>query len=260
MNKFPYEDIFKSIESRLIEVGSRNMERIEILRKLDSFKFENRELTDNEYFEILVLVVFYSGFRAATVTSKKQVIKKHFPNWEAVSNYNNSEIEKIIEDPEMISHKKKIYACVGNAKKFALLIKKHGSINGYIKSYSPQDSPENLIALKNSLQNSFSYLGKITAYHFMTDIGLPVIKPDRVICRILERLGLLKSQNKLQEAVIQGKKFADACNLPIRYIDIIFVYYGQVKSTEIGIEKGICLEKPQCRECSIKNHCNFITI
>lgn len=48
MNKFPYEDIFRSIESRLIEVGSRNMEKIEILKKLDSFKFENRELTDNE--------------------------------------------------------------------------------------------------------------------------------------------------------------------------------------------------------------------
>ncbi len=92
----------------------------------------------------------------------------------------------------------------------------------------------------------------------MTDIGLPVLKPDRVMCRIFKRLGLLENENQLLKTVIQGRKFAEATDLPIRYIDIVFVAYGQVKSEELGLIEGICLKNPRCYECSIQEYCEFL--
>jgi DNA-3-methyladenine glycosylase I len=259
MNSFPYKDVFQAIEKRLVEVGSMQMDKAKIQDHLDKFKrFENRELTDDQYFSILVFVAFYSGFKAATVTSKRAIIQRHFPSWKIVSAYSENDIKKIINDPEMISHEGKIRACVANAKTFSSLIFKHGSIKNYIDSYSPTESLENLLLFKEALEASFAYLGGITVYHFMTDIGLPVLKPDRVMCRIFERLGLLEDQGQLLKAVIQGRKFAAATGLPIRYIDIVFVAYGQAKSEEIGISEGICLKNPRCSECRIQNHCGFM--
>lgn len=256
---FPYKDVFLAVEKRLIEAGSTQMDKAKIQGHLDKFKrFENRKLTDDQYFSILVFVAFYSGFKAATVTSKRAIIQQHFPSWTVVSAYAEEDIRKIINDPEMISHEGKIRACVANAKTFSSLISKHGSIKNYIDSYSPTESFENLLLFKEVLEASFAYLGGITVYHFMTDIGLPVLKPDRVMCRIFERLGLLENQEQLLKTVIQGRKFAAATGFPIRYIDIVFVAYGQVKSEEIGINEGICLTKPRCSECRIQDHCGFM--
>lgn len=259
MNTFPYRDVFLAVERQLIGTGSKHMDQDKIQGYLDQFKrFEDRILTDDEYFSILVLVAFYSGFRAATVKSKQDIIQMHFPSWKVVSAYTEEDIANIINDPEMISNERKIRACVANAKTFSSIISKHGTIKKYIDSYSPMESFENLLLFKEALEASFEYLGGITVYHFMTDIGLPVLKPDRVICRIFERLGLLENQRQLLKAVIQGRKFAAATGLPIRYIDIVFVAYGQVQYEEIGISEGICLTKPRCAECSIQSHCQFM--
>jgi DNA-3-methyladenine glycosylase I len=259
MTVFPYKDVFEALEKRLIEVGSKLIGKTTIQNQLDRFKqFENRKLSDNEYFSILIFVVFYSGFKAATVTAKRLIIQRHFPNWETVSSYTENDIQKIINDPEMISHERKIRGCVANAKMISSIVSNYGSVGAYIDSFAPTQSFENLLLFKEALQASFSYLGGITVYHFMTDIGLPVLKPDRVICRIFTRLGLLENENQLLKAVIQGRKFAAATGHPIRYIDIVFVTYGQASSEELGIIEGICLTKPRCNECRIQNYCNFI--
>lgn len=235
------------------------MDKAKILDHLGKFKkFKNRKLTDDQYYSILVFVTFYSGFKAATVASRRATIQKHFASWATASSYTEEDIQNIINDQNMISHERKIRACVANAKTFSSLIMKYGSIKNYIDGYSPTKSFENLLLFKEALVASFAYLGGITVYHFMTDIGLPVLKPDRVICRIFERLGLLENQKQLLKAVIQGRKFAAATGFPIRYIDIVFVAYGQVKSDEIGILKGICLTTPRCCGCSIQNYCIFM--
>lgn len=124
--------------------------------------------------------------------------------------------------------------------------------------FSPQTSFENVMMLKDEIENRFYRIGKITVFHFLTDIGMPVLKPDRVICRIFKRLDLIESRENILEAVIQGRKFAEATGHPIRYIDIVFVAYGQVQSKEFGIERGICLEeKPSCILCNAKHFCNY---
>lgn len=254
-----YRTIFSALESTLVKVASRNLPEETIRQRLEKYKhFEGKTFTDAEFYWKLVCVIFYSGFKAATVNAKIQLIRGHFPDYETVANYTKRDINRIINDEDMISNQRKINACVENAKTFRSLVKEHGSFQKYIDSFSPGDSFENLMLLKEELEYRFEGFGKITTYHFLTDIGMPVIKPDRVICRIFKRLGLIESDEQLLKTVIQGRKFAEITGNPIRYVDIVFVVFGQVQSLEFGIERGICLEsEPSCRACGLTPFCNY---
>jgi len=130
----------------------------------------------------------------------------------------------------MIRNKRKIFAVVENAVAFKALIGEYGSFQAYLDSLRPNESFEQLLVLKRDLAPRLSYLGGVTAYHFLTDIGLPVLKPDRVLCRIFHRRGLISDETDIQETVRQGRRFADETGQPIRSIDIVFVAYGQVQS------------------------------
>lgn len=254
---FPYAKVFRALEQQVIEIGSEQLGAQAVGKYLSEFKtFAARSFSDDEVFWKLVLVAFYSGFRAATVTSKLEVIRQHFPNWQAVAQYGQADIQRILNDGEMIAHKGKVQGCVDNARTLGLLVEQYGSFQSFLNSQLPDDTLENLLLLKELLQTKFAYLGGITVYHFMTDIGLNVLKPDRVICRLFHRLGLLESEEQIFKAILEGRRFAKATGLPIRYIDIVFVVFGQVASPQVGISKGVCLNEPRCSVCAIKAQCS----
>lgn len=228
--------------------------------RFDDFKnYENRPLTDSAYFDTLIAIVFYSGFKAGTVTKKLDIIRTYFPDYQSVSLYDDGKVSEIMNDNEMIKNKKKIKACINNAMVFGKIIQKFGLFENYVNSFKPKESFENLMLFKEEIEYKFDYLGGVTAYHFLTDIGLPVLKPDRVITRIFKRIGLIENEKQLLKTVIQGRKFAQATGHPIRYIDIIFVKYGQMgEDNDFGLDDGVCLERnPKCTICGIKNHCEY---
>lgn len=258
-----YKAIFKSVESTLYEVGSRNVTVEQIRADLDSYKrFEGVRLTDEQYYRKLVHIIFYSGFRAETVSQRIGVIDRNFPSYATVTNYNEGDIQRIISDPQMIRNERKIRACVANAKQFKRTVAENGSFYDFVKALPPPTSDAEILALRDRFQRLFKFLGGITAFHFMTDIGIPVLKPDRVIQRIFKRLGLvsgnLKNDALYLACIREGKKFAESTGYPIRYIDIVFVAYGQVQSSEIGIMQGICLEEnPNCSMCGAMAFCDY---
>jgi DNA-3-methyladenine glycosylase I len=254
-----YKAIFDGIESTLFEVGSRTVPREQIQAELESCKhLEGKRFTDDEYFTLLVRIIFYAGFKAQIVTDKLAVIGRHFPNYNIVADYGGQEIQAILNDSEMIRNRRKIQACITNAKTFRSIISKHGSFQNFIDSFAATTSEANLIRLREDLQWRLAYLGDITVYHFLTDIGMPVLKPDRVIVRVFTRLGLVENNANPIAFIEEGKKFAQATGLPIRYIDIVFVAYGQVQTKELGLERGICLESnPSCSVCGVSKYCDY---
>jgi len=254
-----YKTIFEKVESTLISVGSANLSPDRIRAKLDEFKhFEGKTFSDAEYYWILVYVVFYAGFKAATVNAKIDLIRQYFPDYETVAGYDENKADEVLSDPKMIRNRHKVQACIENAKVFKSIVNEYGSFQAYIDSFSPTASFEDLMLLKEELEYRFKGLGRITTYHVMTDIGLPVLKPDRVVCRIFQRLGLIESDKQLLKTVIQGRKFAQATGHPIRYIDIVFATYGHVESQEFGLASGICLEQnPLCSICGVTDYCDY---
>lgn len=251
-----YKDIFEKIENTIRQQSILSEE--DFIKQFGRFKkFENKKLNDNKIFKILTMIVFYSGFRSSVVESKEEIILGHFPDYQTVSQYSEEDYNIILSDTKMIRNRNKIKACIQNAKKFKTIVNKYGSFQNYLDSFNANDSFENFFILKDKLCN-FSFLGETTVYHFLSDLGFNVLKPDRVILRIFKRLGLIENDERLL-AIKQGKLFAKETGLPIRYIDIIFVKYGQIgKSVEFGLKDGVCLEKnPKCNICDITEYCNY---
>jgi DNA-3-methyladenine glycosylase I len=104
----------------------------------------------------------------------------------------------------------------------------------------------------------FERFGDATVFHFLTDSGLPVLKPDRVICRVFYRLGIIKSKDQLLTAVLEGRTIAKITGNSVRYVDRLFVAHGQDKSLDLGIKRGLCSENnPECKPCQVKSHCLY---
>ncbi|HEY5557222.1 DNA-3-methyladenine glycosylase I [Acetobacterium sp.] len=246
--------IFQRVKETLF--SNSNYTQTEFDERFDVYKnYENRLMSNNEYYQLIVNIIFYSGFKAATVEKHLDTIHAYFPDYKVVLDYNLEQIEHIKNDPKMIQNKRKIDACVKNAEKIDEIVKEYGSVKAYINSFEPNLNEDCLNKLKKSLEKNFSYLGGITSYHFMTDIGLNVLKPDRVIARIFYRLGLIADENELFEAVKIGRAFSIATKIPIRYIDVIFVMYGQLNQEKL---ECICSEKnPKCQKCGVKIDCQY---
>lgn len=250
------KDIFECIQRSLLQNSSYSQEAFD--SKFNRFKtYENRVLNDNEYFRILVDVIFYSGFRASTVSKYLETIHQHFPDIQTVRAYSSDKIGNICHDPKMIKNRAKIEAVCHNAKTFEKLIKKHGSFKNFVRSFGDMSDDKNLFKFKDALQKNFAFLGGITVYHFMMDIGLNVLKPDRVMMRIFSRLGLISNEKDFKGAVLMGRAFSKATGLPIRYIDVIFVMYGQLNQEMIT---SICTEEnPKCHLCGASGFCDFFS-
>lgn len=259
MSTGDYRSIFAAVEAKLIEVGSQNLPVEQVGASLDKYKrVEGQAFSDDQCYSKLVAVTFYSGFRAATVSDKMPAICKHFPNYQTVVRYGEAEIREILRDGSMVRNERKIRSSVHNARVFQDIVQTYGSFQEYVDSFAPYNEFENLLLLREELEWRFKGLGEVTSFHFLTDLGLPVLKPDRVICRIFKRLGLIRSTDLTLRAVVEGRTFAQATGHPIRYVDIVFAAYGQVKSEGLGIKRGICVKNsPACQICGLRDYCEY---
>lgn len=251
-----YRTVFNGIEKTLIEQSE--YERASFEEVFDPFKaFNNRmsELNDDGFYNMLVAVVFYSGFKAATVNKYMDRINYYFGDYKRVLNYDEVFIASIISDDKMLSNRSKIQACVKNATAISKTVKEYGSIKSYLDIFNAAESEDGMAKLMKDLRKRFSYLGEVTVFHLLTDLGFNVLKPDRVIMRILKRLELVEDINDFIGAIKVGQKFANATGHPIRYIDIILVSYGQLDLENLT---SICTEvNPKCEVCGIREYCYY---
>lgn len=253
-----YKNIFKELEKTFFKQS--DLTENKLTKNLEIFKkIKKQKRDDNDYFWVMVYVTFYSGFKAKTVNDKIEAIKDIFGNYKKVAEYDETKVQKIIDSKKVIGHRQKINGIIHNANQIKAIKKQFGSFDKYLSSFGDTDNDKNLFELIKDLKKRFKYLGGITVFHFLTDIGYNVLKPDRVLCRIFYRLGLVDSEEDLFSVITEGRKFASATGLPIRYIDIIFVAYGQVDAKpEFGLKEGICLSNsPKCELCGIYKFCQY---
>ena len=209
-----FRDIFYKIEKTIKQECCFTEEEFE--EHWGQFRnFHYNNYSDKEVYWKMVQVVFYSGMKAATVTSKLPFIRKHLGNYKIVKEYTNDDIRNILNNSNIICNTGKIEACVKNATIYDGIIKRYGSFKNYIEHFGNLSDDQTLETLKSDL-TQFEYLGPITAYHLMLDMGLNVWKPDRVIRRILFRLRLIDSEDNIEQSISVGKAFARHIREPIR--------------------------------------------
>lgn len=253
-----YREIFSKIENTLRAQSKLTKELFD--SRFGEYKSLNyKDMSEDDIFQTIVEVVFYSGMRASIVSQRLPALEQHLNDFRKVKNYTKEDIDRILADPNTIHHIRKIHACIHNANEFDKLLKKYGSFPKYLESFNPLQDEANIDKLRSDLRSRFQYLGERTVNHFLTDLGLNVLKPDRVICRIFARLGFIDNETDIAQAIKVGKEIATSTEYPIRYIDIIFVKYGQMgKDESFGLSDGVCFKKnPRCFICGVKEDCEY---
>jgi DNA-3-methyladenine glycosylase I len=150
--------------------------------------------------------------------------------------------------------------------RFLDIVEKHGSFQEYIDTFNPRSSPEALEALRVAI-DEFKWVGPVNSRHYLSTIGMPMVKPDRVLCRVVYRLGFAPTPYYTDDATIEAviktaKLFADATDHSMHYVDLILVNFGRVSLGEefeaAKSDRGICvLEAPQCNLCLAKDYCQY---
>ncbi|MGQ4915401.1 MAG: DNA-3-methyladenine glycosylase I [Candidatus Asgardarchaeia archaeon] len=248
-----YKEIFNRIEDALRKkCASLNIDFDKEFSESKNVKNRYKRLSDKEIFWTMVCIIFYSGMNAYIVSTKLPTIKKYLYDYQKVMNYSQKEIDQYFNDPNTIHYKKKVEACVANAKEFYKIVKEFGSFANYLESFGDINKWETICKVRDDLKRRFEFISEITVYHFLMDLGFDVIKPDRVIRRIFLRLGLIKSKKDVDRTVEIGRQIAFITGHPLRYVDLILVRYGQVGDV------GICFKKkPKCEECGVRDYCDY---
>src|SRR5436309_3131382 len=84
---------------------------------------------DDKLFELLILEGFQAGLSWSTILAKRENFRKAFDHFNAVkiSRYNESKLEKLMNDAGIIRNRLKIEAVVKNANAFLGVKKEFGS-------------------------------------------------------------------------------------------------------------------------------------
>jgi 3-methyladenine DNA glycosylase Tag len=259
MEKHRVVEVFELVEATLVQAGDLpENPRGDFHDKLGHFVDEVRVGIDhdNSYFKAMSFVVFFSGFRASTVLAKGDRISYYFGRIEDAAVRGKNEIAEVLADPGMIRNRNKVTACCHNAREFLRMREEYGSFGDMLLHFGRPEriSLARLEELLAFLMKRFKYMGPATASHFLLDYGYPVIKPDRMVMRVLHRTGLLPDVTEQFYASASEicRDLAHTLSVSIRYVDWVLVGLGMEGRA------GICRKtSPLCNKCLLKRECNF---
>ena len=144
---------------------------------------------DKKHFEFLVLEGAQAGLSWATILKRRAGYKKAFADFDVnrIVKFDQSDVERLINDAGIIRNKLKINSVITNAKCFIQIQKEFGSFDKYIWSFvgnkpivnnikSMQDIPatskESAALSKDLKKRGFKFVGSTIIYAHMQACGL----------------------------------------------------------------------------------------
>ncbi len=144
---------------------------------------------DVKLFEFLVLEGAQAGLSWSTILKRRETYRKAFDNFnpKIVSDYNEEDVERLLNDEGIIRNKLKIKSSINNAKKFLEIQKEFGSFDRYVWSFVNNqqivNNPKELSEIpatseisdelsKDLKKRGFSFAGSTICYAFMQTIGI----------------------------------------------------------------------------------------
>lgn len=260
-------DVFERTEKTLIRNGIfSHDDRLKAKQNHINTMAWYDNITDDDAFLHMCNIIFFSGFRASVVEKKMDIIKEYFNSYNTVAAYTEKDFNRMMSDQRMIRNKQKISSILRNAKVFSSLVQNSGSFKKYLESfgvYVPTSLNEindfsgylvRLENLSNDIIKNFAFMGPATINHFLTDLGFPVLKPDRMVMRLLFRTRLVQSEDDLKSAIVIGQRISGLLDIPIRYVDSVLVALGMTSDADI-----CSLNNPKCDICELEKICNYVS-
>ena len=257
--------VFWKIFNKLQQESSDKNTFEKSIEVFNNYRGRFKRMADNDIYSTMIQVVFFAGFKAKTVEESLPTILTYLGDFKKVAMYNEEDVQRILKDESMLKNKKKIKACIHNARVFKSIIRKYGSFANYLESFRVDIDDYEGIKTKvvPELIEKFKFIGKVTVYHFLMDLGFGVMKPDRTILRLFYRLGWISSPKdnevNIDKTIKICRKIAEESGFWIRAVDIVLVAFCQEGGNKnLGVNKGICTRKnPKCDQCPVKEYCKY---
>jgi len=144
---------------------------------------------DNRLFEFLMLDGFQAGLTWELILKRREALRKAFDNFDPnkMARYTDKDVQRLMNNPEVIRNKAKILAAINNARRFKEVQNNFGSFDAFIwqfvggktidnalKDYSrlPAQSEESKTMSKELKKRGFKFVGPTICYAFMQAAGL----------------------------------------------------------------------------------------
>ena len=142
---------------------------------------------DNRVYEKLCLEGFQSGLSWLTILRKRDGFRRAFASFDPheVARFDESDVERLLQDAAIVRHRAKILAAIGNARATEALLEQGMSLAGVVWDHEPaRSSPPGTTAdLAPSTAESgalsallrkhgFRFVGPTTVYAAMQSLGV----------------------------------------------------------------------------------------
>lgn len=144
---------------------------------------------DKKLFEFLMLESAQAGLSWITILKKRDNYRKAFANFDPikVSRFNQTHIDKLLQNSGIVRNRAKIEAAISNAKAFLKIQESHGSFSNYSWEFVssrpiigrwksirelPPTTLESIAFSKDLKSKGFKFLGPTTIYAHMQACGM----------------------------------------------------------------------------------------
>lgn len=143
--------------------------------------------TDVGFFEKLALEGFQSGLSWLTILRKRENFRRAFKGFrpEEVARFGARDVRRLLADPGIVRHRGKIEAVIANARAYAELVAREGSLAQFVWSFAPTrraplahrgdipaQTPESAALSKELKRRGWRFVGPTTAYALFQATGL----------------------------------------------------------------------------------------
>ena len=144
---------------------------------------------DKYLYEMLLLESFQAGLSWECVLNKKDSFKKAYDNFDIdkIISYDDSKVNELLNNKDIIRNKRKIYASINNSKIFKMIIDEYGSFYGYLRSFTGDKIIYETDKTTNDLSDALS---KDLRKRGMTFVG------STIIYSYLQAIGIIYSHDK----------------------------------------------------------------
>lgn len=152
---------------------------------------------DTRLFEKVCLEGFQSGLSWRTILNKRDAFREVFAGFDfhAVAEFDEGDVERLLQDARIIRHRGKIEAAINNARRAVELVEREGSLAAYVWSFEPEPlevpevvatSPASVALSKDLKRRGWRFVGPTTMYAFLQSMG--VIDDHSLDCVVRERV------------------------------------------------------------------------
>lgn len=141
---------------------------------------------DKVLFEFLLLECFQAGLSWEIILNKREHFREAFDDFDviAISKYEDSKIDRLMGNANIIRHRLKIVSAVNNAKVFIEIQEEYGSFAKYIWGFTDNkiimNEDDNIKSSsevsdkisKDLKKRGMKFVGSITIYSYLQAVGI----------------------------------------------------------------------------------------